>query len=66
MPEFKDLSYKERLYKLQLALLEERGERGDLITIYKLINQLETMLTREEEIRGMRRHKMTHKKSWES
>ena len=34
--DLKDLPYKERLKEMQLSTLEERREREDLITIYKL------------------------------
>ena len=41
VPELKDLTYEERLKEMQLTALKERRERGDLITIYKLMNNLE-------------------------
>ena len=41
VPELEDLTYEERLKEMQRNTLEERTERGDLITIYKLINNLE-------------------------
>ena len=41
VPELEDLIYDERLKQMQLNTLEERRERGDLITIYKLMNNLE-------------------------
>ena len=37
MPDLQDLTYEERLKKIQLTTLKERKERGDLITIYKLM-----------------------------
>ena len=37
IPELKDLSYKERLEEIGLATLQERRERGDQITTFKLI-----------------------------
>ena len=43
MPDLKEkkLPYKERLQEMQLTKLKERRDRGDLITIYKLMNILE-------------------------
>ena len=39
VPELKDLtSYEERLKEIKLNTLEERRERGDFITIFKLMN----------------------------
>ena len=34
----KDLTYEKRLKEMQLTTLKERRKRGDLITIYKLMN----------------------------
>ena len=41
VPELKELTYEEWFQKMQLSTLEERIERGDLITIYKLMTNLE-------------------------
>ena len=42
VPELEDLTYEERLKEMHLTTLKERRrERGDLITIYKLMNNLE-------------------------
>ena len=41
VPEMRELTYEERLKEIKLPTLEERRERGDLITIYKLVNGLE-------------------------
>ena len=41
LPEFKDLTYEERLREMHLNTLEKRRKRGDLITIYKFMNNLE-------------------------
>lgn len=37
----KDLTYEERLKEMQVTVLEERRKRGDLITVYTVINELE-------------------------
>ena len=41
VPELKDLTYKERLKEKQMTTLKDGRERGELITIYKLMNNLE-------------------------
>ena len=41
VPELEELIYEERLKEMHLKTLKERRERGDLITIYKLIDNLE-------------------------
>ena len=41
VPELEDLPYKERLKEMHLTTLKERREKGDLITIFKLMNNLE-------------------------
>ena len=40
VPELEDPTYEERLKEMQLTILKER-ERGDLITICNLMNNLE-------------------------
>ena len=62
VPELKDLTYEERLRKMQLSTLEERRERGDLITINKLMNSLEEtykrlILRRKGDTRNLRGYK---------
>ncbi len=37
VPSLRDLSYEERLDKLQLSTLEERRKRGDMIMLYKCV-----------------------------
>ena len=41
VPDLEDLTYEERLKEMHITTLKERRERGDLITIYKLMNNLE-------------------------
>ena len=36
-----DLCYEERLEEIELPTLQERRERGDLITLLKLVNNME-------------------------
>ena len=60
--DLEDLTYKERLKEMHLTTLKER-ERGDLITIYKLMNSLEEtdrkdlILRRKREVRYLIEHK---------
>ena len=54
VPEMRDLTYEERLKEMKLPTLEERRERGDLITIYKLVNGLEKTDRRDLLLRGER------------
>ncbi len=39
--ELKDLTYEERLNKQEITTVESRRERGDLISIYKMVNRLD-------------------------
>ena len=41
VPELSNLPYEERLKKLELPTLERRRERGDLISVYRMVNGLE-------------------------
>ena len=41
IPELRHLTYRERLKKINLPTLEERRERGDMITLHKCVNGLE-------------------------
>ncbi len=41
VPSLRDLSYEERLKKLQLATLTERRERGIMIMLYKCVEVIE-------------------------
>ena len=63
VPELEDLPYEERLKEMHLTALKERRERGDLITIYKFMNNLEEtdrkdlILRRKGEDRNLKGHK---------
>ena len=41
VPELKDLTYEERLREMSSPTLQERRERGDMITMYKMVNHIE-------------------------
>ena len=68
IPGYKELPYEERLRRLNLPTLEERRERGDMITMYKIVNGMD-ILDREDLIkissnRQLRGHpKKIHKDS---
>ena len=68
VPELEDLTYEERLKEMHLTTLKERRENGDLITIYKLMNNLEEIdrkdliLRRKGETRNLREKKKKKKK----
>ncbi len=41
MPSLRELSYEERLKKLQMPTITERKERGDMIMLYKWVEGIE-------------------------
>ncbi|MPD05636.1 hypothetical protein E2C01_101390 [Portunus trituberculatus] len=41
VPELKDLTYEERLKEMGLPTLQDKRERGGLITMYKMVNGIE-------------------------
>ena len=69
VPELNDLSYQERLMDIGLPTLQERRERGDLITMFKLVNNMEKVdredlvVKVEEQERRTRGHTKKLKKT---
>ena len=43
IPGFKELPYEERLMRLDMTTLEERRMRGDLITVYRIVNGIDIL-----------------------
>ncbi|MPC10806.1 hypothetical protein E2C01_003447 [Portunus trituberculatus] len=60
VPELKDLTYEERLKEIGLPTLQDRREKGDLITMYKIVNGIEKIdkedLVLVTEARKTKRH----------
>ena len=54
VPELEELTYEERLKEMNLPTLKERRERGDLITIYKLVNDIEKIDREDLLLKGQR------------
>ena len=59
VPELRELKYEDRLKEMGLSTLQDRRERGDLITLYKIVNGIEkldnqNLVMTEEETRQMR------------
>ena len=68
VPELKDLTYEERLTVMGLPTLQDRRERGDLITMYKIISGMEKIDNEElvvvrEEVSRTRGHSKRIRKS---
>ena len=65
VPELKELTYEDRLKEMGLTTLQVRRERGDLITLYKVVNGMEKELVQlEGDERGRTRgHSKKIKKS---
>ena len=47
------IAYEERLKEMQLTTVKERRERGDLIIIYKLTNNLEETDRKDLMMKGL-------------
>ena len=43
VPEIRDLTYEDRLQEMGLPNQQDRRERGDLITLYKIINDIKKL-----------------------
>ena len=68
VPELRDLTYEERLTEMGLLTLQDRRERGDLITLYKIINGIkkidkEELVVVKQEGRQTRGHSKKIRKS---
>ena len=60
-PTLLDLTYEERLRRLELPTLEQRRERGDLVTIYRIMKDME-VLDREDLLRWETRNTRGHRR----
>ena len=43
IPGFKELPYEERLMRLDMTTLEERRMRGNLLTVYRIVNGIDIL-----------------------
>ena len=69
VPELRELTYEDRIKEMGLPTLQDRRERGDLITIYKTVSGIEkldnqNLVMMEEETRQMKGHSGKIRKSW--
>ena len=58
-PELSDLPYEERLQRLELPTLEQRRERGDLLTVFRIMKDME-VLDREDLLKWETRNTRGH------
>ena len=61
VPELREFTYEDRLKEMGLPNLQDRRERGDLITLNKIVNGIEkldkqNLVMMERETRQMREH----------
>ena len=67
IPELSELIYDDRLREMGLTTLQDRRERGALITLYNIVNGIEKLdeqnLEIEEETRQKRGHSRKIRKS---
>ena len=59
IPELRELRYEDRLKEMGLPTLQDRRKRGDLITLYKIVNGIEkldnqNLVVMEEETRQIK------------
>ena len=67
VPELREPTYDNTLKEMRLPTLQDRKERGDLITLYKIVSGIEKfnkqdLVIMEEGTREMRGHLKTIKK----
>ena len=67
VPELRELTYEDKLKEMRLPVLQDRRERGDLITLYNIVNGIEkldkqNLVMMKEETRQMRGHSKKIKK----
>ena len=60
VPELTNMTYEDRLREIGLPTLEQRRERGDLITLFKIVNGMDSVdredLVTAQRVRGLRGH----------
>ena len=67
VPDLKDMTYEDRLKKLELLTLQNRRERGEIVMMYKIINgneklDIENLVILAEDRDGCRRTRGHSKK----